>query len=106
MKVFFEVYPMVKDFELLLDFPKKGNIQIKGESWSFLKHGKGIKFFEISTNIIVDIHNNINNPKIVDIWRLIQYFSCNSEKEIEQVLKEMVLSGELKRNSEKQYELN
>ncbi|MBQ4772874.1 DUF6896 domain-containing protein [Pectobacterium versatile] len=106
MKVFFIAYPSLKDFDFLLDFPKKGTVFFNDDEWSFIKHGKGIKFL-ISNNqeeIVVDI-NNIKNPKLIDTWRLSQYFSSHNDHEIKGVLDGMVKSGILQKISEKQYEL-
>ncbi|SUB83923.1 Uncharacterised protein [Pragia fontium] len=111
MNAFFIAYPIVKDFTWLLDFPKSGNIKLDHDLWSFIKHGKGIKFLKRSSQpeIVVDVSTNINNPNMIDVWRLSQYFLSNlsevSDSEIKCLLDEMVYSGLLKKTSEKQYEL-
>lgn len=72
---FFNIYPSLKDFDLLLDFPKTGEIKLENTLWNFIKHGKGLKFIrkEPKPNIIIDVHINILDPCIVDEWRLSQY---------------------------------
>lgn len=99
-----------RDYEWLLDFPKKGDINVDGEVWQFSKHGKGVKFFKTPPahlSKIVDVHCHINNPKLVDYWRLSQYFSSyENEFNVTVLLNEMVLSGELIKKSDKLYELN
>ncbi|GKW01860.1 hypothetical protein PEC301877_06750 [Pectobacterium carotovorum subsp. carotovorum] len=106
MKAFFIAYPSLKDFDLLLDFPKKGTIFVNDNEWGFIKHGKGIKFLisNDKTEAVVDI-NNIKNPRLIDIWRLSQYFPSYHDHEIKGLLDGMVESGILQKISEKQYEL-
>ncbi|BES85052.1 hypothetical protein PEC302107_33980 [Pectobacterium araliae] len=106
MKAFFIAYPSLKDFDFLLDFPKKGTIFVNDNEWGFIKHGKGIKFLisNDKTDAVVDI-NNIKNPKLIDIWRLSQYFPSHHDHEIKGLLDGMVESGVLQKISEKQYEL-
>lgn len=106
MKAFFIAYPSLKDFEFLLDFPKKGTVFVNNDEWGFVKHGKGIKFLINSDQkkAVVDV-NNVKNPKLIDIWRLSQYFSSYDDHEIKGVLDGMVESGILQKISEKQYEL-
>ena len=106
MKSFLIHYPSVKDFKWLLDFPGKGVILVGNESWGFKKHGKGIRFFKNNSSaVVVDIINNVDNAKIIDAWRLSQYFSNHADDEIKNTLDEMVSSGALKKISEQQYEL-
>ncbi|MDY4385614.1 hypothetical protein ABRP58_15945 [Pectobacterium aroidearum] len=106
MKAFFIAYPSLKDFEFLLDFPKKGTVFVNNDEWGFVKHGKGIKFLINSDQkkAVVDV-NNVKNPNLIDIWRLSQYFSSYDDHEIKGVLDGMVESGILQKISEKQYEL-
>lgn len=105
MKAFFIAYPSLKDFDFLLDFPKKGTFFVNDE-WVFIKHGIGIKFLisNVQKEMVIDI-NNIKKPKLIDIWRLSQYFSSYNDHEIKGVLDGMVESGILQKISEKQYEL-
>jgi len=106
MRSFFIHYPLVKDFKWLLDFPSKGVILVGNESWDFKKHGKGIRFFKnnSSAGVVVDIIDNVNNAKIIDAWRLSQYFSNHTDDEIKSTLDEMASSGFLQKISERQYE--
>ena len=106
MRSFFIHYPLVKDFKWLLDFPSKGVIWVGNESWDFKKHGKGIRFFKnnSSAGVVVDIIDNVNNAKIIDVWRLSQYFSNYTDDEIKSTLDEMASSGFLQKISERQYE--
>lgn len=106
MRSFIIHYPLVKDFKWLLDFPSKGVIWVGNESWDFKKHGKGIRFFKnnSSAGVVVDIIDNVNNAKIIDVWRLSQYFSNYTDDEIKSTLDEMASSGFLQKISERQYE--
>ena len=104
----FNAYPMAKDVEWLLDFPKNGYVHINEDVWSFSRHGKGIRFFKEGSQIgkVVDVHNNISYPELVDIWRLSQYFLLDDENQLKEFLNNMVISGELEKISDKLYRLN
>jgi hypothetical protein len=109
---FKRVYPEVKDYNLLLDCPREGKLEINGQIWLFIKHGKGLKFIrkEPVPKIIVDIHNYFSEPNVLDEWRLKQYIeSLNltySTSEINNSLHELTLTHFLKKISEQQYKLN
>lgn len=107
IKTFFIAYPGIKDFDFLLDFPKKGTVFVNDEEWSFIKHGKGVRFLirNDQKERVVDINDNIKKTRIINIWRLSQYFSLSNNDEIKELLDEMVESGILQKISEKQYEL-
>lgn len=107
VKALFKAYPMAKDIEWLLDFPKNGCVNINGDVWNFSKHGKGIRFFMEGSHVVkvVDVHNNINRPELVDTWRLSQYFSFDDESQLKAFLNNMVISGELEKISDKLYRL-
>lgn len=92
-----------KDYELLLDFPRKGEITIDDETWRFLKHGKGFRF-QSDTGHIVDIINNIKQPYLFDIWRLEQFFPETEKKEILRVLAAMLQDGLIHKTANDQYE--
>ncbi|OCG47363.1 hypothetical protein A9G35_03990 [Gilliamella sp. Choc5-1] len=110
--VFKKVYPEVKDYNLLLDCPKKGKLDINGQQWLFVKHGKGLKFIRKDPlpEIIIDMHNYFSEPNVLDEWRLEQYIdSLNltySTSDIKNCLHELTLTHFLKRISEQQYKLN
>lgn len=110
VNAFFKAHPTVKDVTWLLDFPKRGNIKLGHGSWKFIKHGKGIMFLRETAKpeIVIDVHTDIDNPNLVDVWRLSTYFSSEffeaDDNEIKQVLNEMVSAGFLGEISESQYE--
>lgn len=97
IKSFMNQYPDVKDYQFLLDFPKQGTIKVDNNIWSFSKHGKGIKFYQDGSPKakVVDIHCNITEPEIFDLWRLSQYFQLDSDDELKILLDRMVESGDL-----------
>ncbi len=92
---FMEQYPNVKDYQFLLDFPKHGTIRVDDYVWNFSKHGKGIKFYlgDSSSAKVVDIHCNITEPEMFDLWRLSQYFQLDNDAELKSLLDDMVRSG-------------
>jgi hypothetical protein len=98
---------MAKDTQWLLDFPKNGYIQINSDVWNFTRHGAGIIFFMngSNTNEIIDAHNNIGCPELVNTWRLSKYFSLDDESQIRTLLDDMASSGELEKVSDKLYRL-
>lgn len=100
LDAFFIKYKYVNDFELLLDFPKTGEIILDdGSCWSFFKHGKGIRFnrIEPEPNVCVNAHTHIRNKKLITIWRLSRYFSSLDNKvtneDIEALIQDMELQG-------------
>ena len=107
VKALFKAYPMAKDIEWLLDFPKNGYVHVNGDKWNFSKHGKGIRFFMEGSNIgkVIDVHDNISFPELADTWRLLQYFSLDDENQLKVLLNNMVISGELEKISDKLYRL-
>ncbi|APC10564.1 hypothetical protein NQ837_004423 [Providencia rettgeri] len=102
---FMQQYPNAKDYQFLLDFPKHGTIQVDDNTWNFSKHGKGIKFYQddSSSATVVDIHCNIAEPEMFDLWRLIQYFQLDNDAELKSLLDEMVRSEDLLLVSDKFY---
>ncbi|WP_247719112.1 DUF6896 domain-containing protein [Morganella morganii] len=102
---FMHQYPNIKDYQFLLDFPKHGTIQVDDNIWNFSKHGKGIKFYQDDSSCakVVDIHCNITEPEIFDLWRLSQYFQLDNDAELKSLLDEMVRSEDLLLVSDKFY---
>lgn len=102
---FMHQYPNVKDYQFLLDFPKRGTIKLDDSNWNFSKHGKGIKFYQDSSYKakIVDVHCNITEPELFDLWRLSQYFELDNDSELTTLLDKMVKDGDLLLISDKHY---
>ena len=110
--VFKRNYPRVKDYNLLLDCPREGELDVHGQEWLFKKHGKGLTFTRKKPlpELIVNMHNYFSEPDVLDEWRLEQYLdSLNvsySKKDVRNCLNEMTLTNVLKKISEQQYKLN
>lgn len=68
------------DFSYLLDFPKKGKFCLNSEEWSFVKHGSGFRFIRIAPlpRIIIHPHVFPFSYKIVDAWRLLQFWQSQT----------------------------
>lgn len=101
---FFDKYPFCKDFKFLLDFPKQGEVIVDDEVWVFLKHGKGL-CFKNKAGCIVDVHSDIDNSKIFDVWRLAQYFIKVTEDGLLLLIDEMISKGFVNKVSDHKYEL-
>lgn len=112
LSVFKRVYPEVKDYNLLLDCPRKGELKVNEQEWLFTKHGKGLKFIRKKPlpQIVVNIHSYFSEPDVLDEWRLEQYLESlkisYSKSDISKYLNELTLTQVLKKISEQQYKLN
>lgn len=112
LSVFKKVYPEVKDYNLLLDCPRKGELKVNEQEWLFTKHGKGLKFIRKKPlpQIVVNIHSYFSEPDVLDEWRLEQYLESlkisYSKSDISKYLNELTLTQVLKKISEQQYKLN
>lgn len=102
---FIHQYPNLKDYQFLLDFPKQGTIKLDDSNWNFSRHGKGIKFYQDTSSKakIVDVHCNITEPELFDLWRLSQYFGLDNDYELTSLLDKMVKDGDLLIISDKYY---
>lgn len=112
MTVFKRDYPEVEDYNLLLDCPRKGELDVNGQEWLFTKHGKGLKFIRKKPlpELVVNIHNYFSEPDVLDEWRLEKYLESlsmsYSKSDISKCLNELTLARVLKKISEQQYKLN
>ena len=102
VRAFRSKYPEPKDEEWLLDFPAGGTVKVEGADWGFTKHGAGMRFVRGNLTLprlVVDVHNQFTNPRIVDVWRLSQFVDSRAEsmtnEEISQLLNSMCKAGEL-----------
>lgn len=112
LSVFKRVYPEAKDYNLLLDCPRKGELKVNEQEWLFTKHGKGLKFIRKKPlpQIVVNIHSYFSESDVLDEWRLEQYLESlkisYSKSVISKYLNELTLTQVLKKISEQQYKLN
>ncbi|ALG68899.1 DUF6896 domain-containing protein [Beggiatoa leptomitoformis] len=105
LRAFTRKFPNINDFELLLDFPRKGVVNIRTERWKFRKHGLGLYFRRksLQPNYVVDMHTCFTNPYYIDSWRLFLFLESLDkhvpQNEITMILEKMVSKGIL--NAEK-----
>lgn len=58
----------------LLSVANAGRVVAEGSTWSFSKHGSGVRFKSVPSGIVVDVHNEFQRPDLFDHWRLRTYF--------------------------------
>jgi hypothetical protein len=73
MSEFRAQYPELRDWDHLLDWPKKGFITIRQSKWAFNRHGLGIRFEMENSGTVVDIHRRVLDVAHFDDWRLLLY---------------------------------
>ncbi|MDH0339727.1 DUF6896 domain-containing protein [Metapseudomonas otitidis] len=109
MRVFAEIYPGLKDFQWLLDFPRSGEVLVGCDRWGFVKHGAGLRFERVvrEPHWIVDIHEHVDKSKLIDSWRVLKFFkSCGEsvdEVQVLSMLSEMCSEGYLRFTGPGQY---
>lgn len=82
-------YEKITDWEYLLDCPKNGYLNALEEKWKFEKHGKGICFISQTSGKVIDVHIHLaTQPKLLDIWRLIQYFESINKPEFAELIEQ------------------
>lgn len=98
---FAKLFPEAKDLKWLLDFPESGKMLVNGDQWRFVRHGAGLRFEKLTCkpHWVVDVHKRFDEPKLIDDWRLVQFFeSCGEQMDKSQassLLIEMCLKGHL-----------
>lgn len=98
---FMRTHPDAKDLTWLLDFPKAGEVFVGGDKWRFIRHGSGLRFEKMTGKLcwVVDVHKCFGDPRIIDDWRLLQFFEssgeCVDETKVSLLLNEMCLGGHL-----------
>lgn len=99
-------FPQVKDYIKLLDCPKAGTLFIEDKVWIFQKHGAGMKFILNPNSLIVDIHKFFLNYRLVDVWRLEQYFQFDDDnREMNKFLRSLVYENRAIRAQQGMYEV-
>lgn len=94
---FTSLYPEISFTQEVLDLPRKGHIDIKGFSWTFQRHGAGLRFMSAVDGRVVDMHQNLPRSDVIDAWRLLQYLESQSRGELEFATVEKALSAAAKR---------
>jgi hypothetical protein len=69
-------YPGARDLKFLLEFPKTGEVTVGGEMWRFDRHGAGVAFTSLA-GVVVDVHRCVEQPDVVDAWRLCRYLETS-----------------------------
>ena len=98
---FSRLYPNAKDIKWLLDFPKSGYVFVDSDQWRFVRHGTGLRFERITCepHWVVDIHQCVSEPKVIDEWRLLQFFEscgkCMDKLQVQSLLNDMSSQGYL-----------
>lgn len=77
-------YALSSDEELTTLVPRKGQLALAGQEWSFARHGLGVMFSNQSDTRIIDAHQSpVSLPQALDAWRLMQFFESLDVDNIE-----------------------
>ncbi|MEK6540920.1 MAG: hypothetical protein AABZ45_02230 [Pseudomonadota bacterium] len=77
-------YGLSSDEELITLVPKKGQLTLEGQLWSFARHGLGVLFSSQSDSRIIDAHERpVSLPQALDAWRLMQFFEALNIENVE-----------------------
>ena len=81
----------------LSELPWKGEIEVNGSHWTFVKHGRGVRFTNEMSGVIDSHVINPNAPDAFDSWGVVQYLesvSCDELNERDINAAFAVLEGE------------
>ena len=87
----------------LLTVPRRGELDVEGNIWKFLKHGAGCRFESTTRGDVVDAHKLYKDiPSPIDAWRVLQYVEstgtpCPRERDVKARLVELERQGFLDR---------
>jgi len=90
-------YPQISLTPEVLDLPREGQIDVCGVSWTFQRHGAGLKFTSALDGRVIDMHQNLPRSDVIDAWRLLQYLESQGGGELEFSTVEKALSAAAKR---------
>jgi hypothetical protein len=70
-----ELHPKLRGNTWLLGIPPRSELQVGTERWEVTKHGAGLQFTrrEPGPHLIVDMHEEADNPERLDAWRVQQF---------------------------------
>jgi hypothetical protein len=70
-----ELHPNLGGNKWLLGIPLRFELQIGTERWDAVKHGAGLQFTrrDPAPHLIVDMHEEADNPERLDAWRVQQF---------------------------------
>jgi len=101
----FLLHPKFAGARWLVDSPFKAELRLDSELWEVTRHGVGLEFKrrEPAPNVVVDVHVGIDNPNLLNAWRLQQFVESSGGKlgfdEAEAMLQNSAHSGVLVRRS-------
>lgn len=91
------LYPQISFTQEAVNLPREGRIDISGGSWTFQRHGAGLRFTSDVGGHVVDMHQNLPRSDVIDAWRLLQYLESQGGGELEFATVEKALSAAAKR---------
>jgi len=102
---FLEQFPRALDSQWLIGIARDGSLNIEsGEAWRFLKHGRGVRFTRdsVAPALVVDMHDGLADPDVVDSWRLTKFLESGSDEahkasEVDQLLDDLAKEGRLEK---------
>ncbi|MFO0553688.1 MAG: hypothetical protein U0271_35220 [Polyangiaceae bacterium] len=62
--------------------PRTGQLELDGEVWSYVWHGRGLRFRD-PHGVVVDCHVAVEEARGVDAWRLMLYCESRSIVSVE-----------------------
>jgi hypothetical protein len=83
MAAFISRYPEISFTQEVLNLPCHGQIDIDGTTWTFQRHGAGLRFTSASDGRVVDMHQSLPRSDVIDAWRLLQYLESQGVGELE-----------------------
>ena len=94
---FTSLYPQISFAQEVVNLPREGRIDISGGSWTFQRHGAGLRFTSAADGRVVDMHRDLPRSDVIDAWRLLQYLESQGDGELEFATVEKALSAAAKR---------
>lgn len=81
---FIEKNSISNDWKYLTDLPRRGDLSVRGEKWNYVRHGLGVRFVGES-GIVIDVHRDILNRRVVDAHRVCEYILSVTNFEVDGV---------------------
>jgi hypothetical protein len=91
------LYPQMRFTQQVLNLPRQGQVDIDGATWTFQRHGAGLRFTSALDGRVVDMHENLPRSDVIDAWRLLQYLESQGVGDLEFEAVEEALSAAAKR---------
>lgn len=105
LEYLFLLHPEFAGDKWLVGVPFKAELHLDSEIWDVTRHGVGLMFKrrEPAPNVVVDVHVGLDNPNLLDAWRLQQYVESKGGRleydDAEAMLQSVADSGMLIRRS-------